>query len=277
MHSVEQRMSQRGRSATWRENVLGRASFVGGAVAFIIVFAAIAAVALGALRSSSASAKVVQRQPAPATCHARGSGLFELPSSRCTPGLRNPSVTQATIHRTICVSGWTSKVRPPASVTNVEKVANMRAYGDAGPTSKYEYDHYVPLELGGAVNAAGNLWPEPDYAKRAGFYLNPKDRLENVLKGRVCSGKMSLAIAQNLIATNWVSAYHRYVATGSSSGGSGPTSPGGFYASSYATAHYIYCADDTAWKSLSPTYLVHFATFAQALARFPGRTLHKPC
>ena len=36
----------------------------------------------------------------------------------------------------------------------------------------------MPLELGGAVNDPRNLWPEPDYATAAGFYLNPKDHLE---------------------------------------------------------------------------------------------------
>jgi len=275
--SPENSVIERSGSTSARRNIVRRVGLIGGALTLFVVFAAVSAIALGALKSSTASAKVVQLQPAAKTCHARGTGLYELPDVRCTPGLRNPSVTQKTIHRTICVSGWTSKVRPPASVTNVEKVASMRAYGDTGSKSSYEYDHFVPLELGGAVNAAGNLWPEPDYAKRAGFYLNPKDRLENLLKGRVCSGKITLATAQNLIATNWVSAYRRYVGTPSSSGGSGPTSAGGFYASSYATAHYIYCADDPAWKSLSPKYLVHFATLAQALKRFPGRTLHRPC
>ena len=73
-------------------------------------------------------------------------------------------------------------------------------------------------------------------------------------------------------------AYRKYV--GSSPGGgssSGGSSPGGYYASSYPTASTIYCADDSAWHELSPTYLVHFATFEQAKARFPGYHLHQPC
>ncbi len=167
-------------------------------------------------------------------------------------------------------------MRPPASITAVEKRASMRAYGDRLGASHYEYDHFLPLELGGAVNAAGNLWPEPDYARRQGFYLNPKDRLENVLKSRVCAGRLPLATAQRLIVGNWPAAYRTYVGATSSGGGS-VVAKGGYYASSYATAHYVYCADDPAWKALSPKYLVHFATLAQALARFPGRRLHRPC
>ena len=49
------------------------------------------------------------------------------------------------------------------------------------------------------------------------------------------------------------------------------------FASRYPTASTIYCADDPAWHELSPTYLVHFATFERAKARFPGYHLHQPC
>jgi len=159
---------------------------------------------------STASAHVVQRQPARGSCHALGSGLYARPDAHCTPGAANPSVTQQTIDSTICHSGWTATVRPPESITRPEKLASMAAYGIHSSTSGFEYDHQIPLELGGAVNDARNLWPEPDYATRSGFYLNPKDRLETALKHLVCNGSMSLATAQRLIATNWVSAFHRY-------------------------------------------------------------------
>jgi hypothetical protein len=89
--------------------------------------------------------------------------LYERPDKRCTPGAVNPVVTQASIYETICRSGWTSTVRPRVSITEPEKFASMAAYGLYGPASSYEYDHLVPLELGGAVNDPRNLWPEPDY------------------------------------------------------------------------------------------------------------------
>ncbi len=158
---------------------------------------------------SSVSGRTVQNQPASGSCHPRGRGLDELPDRRCTPGAVNPEVTQATIGRTICRSGWTATVRPPESVTEPEKIASLHAYGE-WPPSAYEYDHFVPLELGGAVNDPRNLWPEPDYSSGAGFYLNPKDRVESALKRRVCAGQMSLAEAQRAIATNWVAAFERY-------------------------------------------------------------------
>jgi hypothetical protein len=180
------------------------------------VLAAVLAVAAGSaarapsgLVYSTAAAGSVQAQPAAGSCHAVGSGLEQRPDRRCTPGAANPAVTQARIGSTICHSGWTATVRPPVGVTSREKLASLRAYGDGAP-SGYEYDHLVPLELGGAVNDPRNLWPEPDYPHRVGFYLNPKDRLETVLKHKVCAGQMTLAVAQRLIAGNWVTAYHQY-------------------------------------------------------------------
>ena len=183
---------------------------ISAALAGAIAASAAAKLAGNGLAYSSASAHAVQRQPAAGRCRARGSGTYSRPDSRCTPGALNPAVTQATLSSTICRRGWTSTVRPPASITEPEKLASMRAYASPGSPSAYEYDHLVPLELGGAVNDARNLWPEPDYAARSGFYLNPKDPLEGALKRLVCAGAMTLSRAQRLIASDWVSAYGRY-------------------------------------------------------------------
>jgi hypothetical protein len=169
-----------------------------------------ASVAPSGLAYSTASGSVVQKQPAPGSCHAVGSGLYSRPDPRCTPGAVNPAVVQTTIGTTICRSGWTATVRPPESITEREKYASVAAYGDSGPVSRYEYDHDVPLELGGAVNDPRNLWPEPDYRSASGYYRNPKDRLERALNRLVCDREMTLAAAQRLIAANWVGAYRRY-------------------------------------------------------------------
>lgn len=153
---------------------------------------------------SRAPGNVVQRQPAPGSCRALGSGLDERPDRSCTPGAVNPAVTQASIATTICERGWTATVRPPESVTEPEKLASLRAYSEHG-ASGYEYDHFVPLELGGAVNDPRNLWPEP------GASPNPKDALEDRLRSMVCDRELTLAAARAEIATNWVSAYRRLV------------------------------------------------------------------
>jgi len=169
-----------------------------------------ARIAPSGLVYSSASATVVQRQPSPGACHASGAGLYARPDPRCTPGAVNPAVTQASIGSTICRSGWTATVRPRVSITEPEKLASMSAYGAPGSPARYEYDHDVALELGGAVNDPRNLWPEPDYPRAAGFYKNPKDHLENALHRLVCDGSIRLARAQMIIASNWVAAYRQY-------------------------------------------------------------------
>ena len=149
------------------------------------------------LAYSTASAQSVQPQPAPGSCHAIGTGPYSRPDPQCTPGALNPAVTQATIGQTICAPGWTSTVRPPESVTEPEKQASMAAYGDGGPISSYEYDHLIPLELGGAANDPRNLWAEP------GASPNPKDAVEEELNQKVCDGQMTLAAAQRAITSNW--------------------------------------------------------------------------
>jgi hypothetical protein len=175
----------------------------------------------GTLVLSSASPRVIQAQPAPGSCHAKGSGLYSEPDPTCTPGALNPAVTQATIDQTICVSGWTETVRPSESITESEKRASIAAYGDSGSTHDYEYDHLVSLELGGALNDARNLWPEP------GPSPNPKDPVENALHRMVCNRQMQLAQAQHIIATDWVAwvKSHRTPASASTSTHGTPPSP----------------------------------------------------
>ena len=163
--------------------------------------AAPSGVAPNGLVYSTASNYVIQPQPAAHRCHAGGHGLYSFPDPRCTPGALNPDVTQATIRQTICRPGWTESVRPPESITEPEKYASLAAYGDAGSVSGYEYDHFVPLELGGATNDHRNLWPEP------GASPNPKDMVEDYLNREVCDGKISLSRAQRLIVTSWVKLY----------------------------------------------------------------------
>lgn len=137
----------------------------------------------------------------PASCHAVG----KLPDPVCTPGSVNPAVTQATIKQTICKVGWTATVRPPASDTGPIKVTAMRSYGEAAASSgTTEFDHLVPLELGGSDDVT-NLWPEPSDLPGHGFN-NSKDLVENALKSAVCSGKVPLDTARLAIAVNWATA-----------------------------------------------------------------------
>ena len=121
-----------------------------------------------------------------------------LPDPNCTPGAIDPSVTQENINSTICVVGYTKTVRPPISVTEPKKLESMKQYGLVDSPSNYEFDHLIPLELGGAPDDMKNLWPESQ------SYSFDKDKFENYLHKQVCSGNMKLEIAQKEIATNWL-------------------------------------------------------------------------
>jgi hypothetical protein len=138
-----------------------------------------------------------QTQPPPVladACHQHG----------VTYCVLNPTVTQATIARTICVSGWTATVRPPESYTESLKEQQIAAEGLPGGLSSYEEDHRMPLELGGAPRDPMNLSPESPAGP------NAKDSDETALKDEVCSGQLTLAQAQTQMVATWLAAYPGY-------------------------------------------------------------------
>ena len=121
----------------------------------------------------------------------------DLPNAKYTPGSISPAVTQANIHKTICVSGYTATVRPTSSYTSALKAKQLASYykGNCTASTGCEEDHLVSLEIGGNPTDEKNLWPEPN--------AQAKDTCENRLKKAVCSGAMTLKAAQTGIAGNW--------------------------------------------------------------------------
>jgi hypothetical protein len=138
----------------------------------------------------------------PAHCTVRDHN--QLPDPVCTPGAVNPNVTQANLRSTICRTGFTAEIRPRVDYTERIKRQAVVAYGAyAGSRlGNYELDHLISLELGGAPDAVTNLWPEK------GLH-NAKDPVENAANRAVCSGRMTLADAQQAIASNWITLGHR--------------------------------------------------------------------
>lgn len=119
----------------------------------------------------------------------------ELPDPRLTPG-----EAQTRDLGLICAS----PIKVPRNVPYSVKVQVLKAYGvqlTAG--LGYEFDHLIPLELGGA-NTFANLWPE------FGPIPNPKDKVENRLHALVCTGKVTIEQAQHDIALNWKDALRNY-------------------------------------------------------------------
>lgn len=176
----------------------------------LLILAAITALLAGCSRASTAkttgsSSAQQQQQPLLAgSCHRGGTQSEPTPDARCTPGALNPDVTPDTIAATICRSGWTKTIRPPASYTDRLKREGITAYGytDTDPRH-YEEDHLVSLELGGSPSDPRNLWPEP------GASPNVKDKVENAAHDAVCRHQLPLIEAQRGIATDWVGLGHR--------------------------------------------------------------------
>jgi hypothetical protein len=156
------------------------------------------------------SSYTIEAQPPAGSCRYGFAGRYPLPDPRCTPGAVNPQVSQADISSTICAEGYATGIRPAESVTEPEKIASAAAYGYTGPLHTAEYDHLIPLELGGDPNDPANLWVEPNDSPTATTTTNSKDLLEDVLNRLVCSRRMSLAAARQAIATDWVAAYRQY-------------------------------------------------------------------
>jgi hypothetical protein len=141
--------------------------------------------------------------------------LPALPDRAVTPGARNAEVTQANVDETICVRGWTRTVRPPLSYTNRLKHRYLARAGlPRAAIHEFELDHLIPLELGGSPADPRNLWLEPWQGE---WNAHLKDDLERRLNRLVCRGEITLADAQEAIATNWVDAYRQFM-TGRAAG-----------------------------------------------------------
>lgn len=118
----------------------------------------------------------------------------------CDPGVRNPDVTQATIHQTICVPNWSDSVRPPTSYTSKLRNVEMLLYYPPGtPTTAVREDHLIAQSLGGHLTDPLNLWPQPVEASY------DKDRDTAALRAKVCAipQQMTLEAAQAEILAHW--------------------------------------------------------------------------
>ncbi len=126
------------------------------------------------------------------------------PDPRLTPGAVFAAATVAEV----CRPGYAGRHR---DVPVALKRQIVRAYGAAYVPGRFEIDHLVPLEIGGAnvgrdprtgrVAATANLWPQP---RRSAAI---KDRLENRLHHEVCAGRVGLRKAQLEIARDWYGAW----------------------------------------------------------------------
>lgn len=134
-----------------------------------------------------------------------GSLLVErgaLPVSSLTPG----AAGVVSMDRVCLTTAHVPPVIPAAMRQQV-----LRDYGmEHVPETEYELDYLITPELGGLTDRR-NLWPEP-YGLRS-WNAHAKDALEHLLPRLVCGGRIGLATAQHEIATDWIGAYKKYLAS----------------------------------------------------------------
>jgi hypothetical protein len=129
-----------------------------------------------------------------------------LPDPVLSPGVALAGVTAADV----CKPGYAGKAR---NVTAATKREVFRRYGVPSPLwNGYEIDHLLSLELGGS-NHISNLYAQPWDCVVNGRQMGArvKDRAENAIHKAVCDGRITLAEAQRIMATDWSRAYLRFV------------------------------------------------------------------
>jgi Putative zinc-finger len=124
-----------------------------------------------------------------------------VPNPTLTPGATHPVALND-----VCSMAHEEVVR---DVPDVLRQQVFKEYGIVNPRPEdYEIDYLIAPGLGGTEDIH-NLWPEP--SKLSVWNAHVKDDLEERLHQLVCAGKLDLPTAQQAIATNWISAYKRYL------------------------------------------------------------------
>lgn len=129
----------------------------------------------------------------PLAQYGHGAHGWKLPDPEETPGV-------IALHDTkqVCGRKWGLDVR---HVTQAMKKHVCLKYGAREcPGPKWEVDHLVSRELGGADHVK-NLWPQPITEARK------KDWLENAAHRAVCAGTLTLGHTQAAIRNDWTTLY----------------------------------------------------------------------
>lgn len=127
----------------------------------------------------------------------RHDGTAVLNDLKVTPGDTDPQLTA----KKLCDPTFHTINDRHVNESQKKRICAEYSQMDGCPGSGFEIDHLISIELGGA-NSDANLWPQPVDAKDlVGFH--EKDKVENALHRKVCSGEISLPAAQQCIARDW--------------------------------------------------------------------------
>jgi hypothetical protein len=123
-----------------------------------------------------------------------------MPNPRLTPG-HTLDITKDEL----CKPG-NAEIAGNLPIAVKRQVFDMYGIGANAPGG-YNVDHLISVGLGGS-NSIKNLWPQPLAGK---WSYHTKNKLERRLRKMVCGGELDLEIARREIATDWVSAYKKYL------------------------------------------------------------------
>jgi hypothetical protein len=124
-----------------------------------------------------------------------------IPNHSLTPG-----ATRAVTIGDVCSMAHEEVVRDVPSSLRQQV---FREYGILNPRPEdYEIDYLIAPGLGGAEDIH-NLWPEPTLS--SAWNAHVKDALEERLHQMVCNGELDLPTAQQAIASDWITAYKKYL------------------------------------------------------------------
>ena len=172
----------------------------GNASSAFVRIAAMAAVGLVVAGVAVHARRRAERERPVALLHAEAGPI---PNRMLTPGAIRP-VTLGEI----CQSTDDDDLDP--SVAPAIQSAVLKEYGIAGAGTQgiYQIDYLVNPQLGG-TNDIKNLWPQPYHD--GVWNARAKDELEKHLHEMVCNRTVELTVAQREIATDWISAYKKYL------------------------------------------------------------------
>jgi hypothetical protein len=151
---------------------------------------------------------------------AAGCRLAANPDRRCSPGAYYSGLTKPVICAPMFRTG---------PIRNVPQAVKFKVEREYGLVAKLygrtlEIDHIVSLELGGS-NDMANLYPEEARFANGAPGYHVKDKLENKLHDLVCSGAISLRLAQLQIARNWQELYRQVYGADPMAPAPAPTTP----------------------------------------------------
>lgn len=180
--------------------MFSRRAALAAVVLLIVVIVIVALLVAGSRHGSGPQSG--QPSPLPSASASAAAGHVGPPDIYPDPSLTPGDVIAGVTAQQVCTPGYATSVR---NVSTTEKRQVYRRYGEKDVPGAAEVDHFISLELGGS-NAITNLWPER-YSPAPGAH--EKDKVENYLHDRVCSGAMTLQQAQNAIRTDWYAVYQQ--------------------------------------------------------------------